>query len=121
VKALTEHELLNSSALPGKPLAERRKLAIEARTETVRRIVGAINERLAFSTSVFALVILAAALGIIFRGSHVMTAFGISFIPTLLVIVAIMMGRQMAQNAGTHISGLLLMLPVPFQPPLMLE
>lgn len=109
VQALTEHELLNSSALPGEPLAERRELAREARAETVRRIVGAINERLAFSISVFALVILAAALGIIFRGSHVMTAFGISFIPTLCVIVAIMMGRQMAQNAGTHLSGLLLM------------
>ena len=55
------------------------------------------------------LVILAAALGIIFRGSHVMTAFGISFIPTLFVIIAIVMGRQMTHNANTHLSGLLLM------------
>jgi lipopolysaccharide export LptBFGC system permease protein LptF len=108
-ESLTEEELLRAPDGPDDPLEERRAPVREARAETVRRIVGAINERVAFSTSVFVLVILAAALGIIFRGAHVMTAFGISFIPTLVVLVAIMMGRQMAQNASTHLSGLLLM------------
>ncbi len=33
-------------------------------------------------------------------------AFGISFVPSLLVIVAIVMGKQMAQNAPTHWLGI---------------
>ena len=110
IEGLTEQELLHPvAAPPGDPLAEWRERAIEAQGETVRRIVGAINERLAFSVSVFVLVILGAALGIIFRGSHVMAAFGISFVPLLFVIIMIVMGKQMAHNAATHGSGLLLM------------
>ena len=50
-----------------------------------------------------------AALGIIFRGSHVTMAFGISFVPMLFVIVMIVMGRQMAHNAATYGIGLALM------------
>ena len=69
--------------------------------KVVRKITALIHSRMAFSVSVFVLVILAAALGIIFRGAHVLTAFGISFVPSLLVIVTIIMGRQMAQNEGT--------------------
>ena len=51
--------------------------------------------------------ILGAALGIIFRGAHVMTAFGISFVPMLVVIVTIVTGKQMAHNAGTDTLGIL--------------
>ncbi|UCC29495.1 MAG: LptF/LptG family permease [Phycisphaerales bacterium] len=110
IENLTEHELLHPTATPpGDPLAEWRERAIGAQGETVRRIVGAINERLAFSVSVFALVILGAALGIVFRGSHVMAAFGISFVPLLFVLIMIVMGKQMAHNAATYGSGLLLM------------
>jgi lipopolysaccharide export LptBFGC system permease protein LptF len=72
-------------------------------------VVGTINERLAFSVSVFVLVILAAALGIIFRGSHMMVAFGISFVPMLFVIVMIVTGKQMSHNAATHGLGLAVM------------
>ena len=55
------------------------------------------------------LVILGAALGIIFRGTHAVTAFGVSFIPSLFVIITIVMGKQMAYNAATPGLGLLLM------------
>ena len=68
-----------------------------------------MHSRLAFSVSVFVLVILAAALGIIFRGAHVLTAFGIAFVPALFVIVTIVAGRQMAEKAGTTTAGLLLL------------
>lgn len=110
VEAFSDAELLHPAApSPEDPLAEERNDVWEARGETVRRIVGTISERLAFSVSVFVLVILGAALGIIFRGSHIMTAFGISFVPMLFVIIAIVMGRQMSHNAGTHVLGLLVM------------
>ena len=65
-----------------------------------------INERFAFSISVVVLVILGAALGIIFRGAHVMIAFGISFVPSLIIILGIVTGKQMAYNAPTFVVGL---------------
>jgi hypothetical protein len=38
-----------------------------------------------------------------------MVAFGISFIPSLVVILSIVAGKQMAQNAGTYLGGLAMM------------
>lgn len=90
------------------PLRELREKALAERAETVCRIRGTIHERLAFSVSVFVLVVLGAALGIILRGAHVVTAFGICFVPSLLVIVTIVMGKQMANNPPTHAVGLLI-------------
>ena len=93
----------------GDPVAKERLEALDTWEETVRRIVATIHERAALSASALVLVFLGAALGIVFRGAHVLTAFGISFIPALVVILAIVTGRQMAHNAGTHGIGLLVM------------
>ena len=107
VQGLTEDELLNPPGTTAdESLAERR---VKARTKwgaICRQIVGSMHERLAFSCSVLVLVILGAALGIIMRGSHVVTAFGISFVPALFVIITIVMGKQMAANAATYGLGL---------------
>lgn len=72
-----------------------------------RKIVSLIHSRLALSASPLVLVILGAALGILFRGSHVLTAFGISFIPSACVTVTIIMGRQLAKEPGTVLIGVL--------------
>jgi hypothetical protein len=76
---------------------------------TYRRIVATLHERTAFTLSVLVLVVLGASLGIVFRGASPAAAFGISFIPTLLVIILIVTGKQLAQNAGTFAIGLALM------------
>ena len=47
------------------------------------------------------LVVFGAVLGIVLRGAHLLTAFGISFVPSLLVFVAIAAGKQLAQNETT--------------------
>lgn len=91
------------------PLAAARTEAVAARGETIRRIYSTLSERLAFSASIFVLVLLAAALGILFRGSQALVAFGISFVPSLAVIITIVMGRQIAQNEGTFLAGIGLM------------
>lgn len=91
------------------PVAQKRAAALDAWGETIRRIRATINERVAFSISVLFLVVIAAVLGIVFRGAHVLTAFGISFVPSLLVLITIVMGKQLAQNAGTDRIGLALM------------
>jgi lipopolysaccharide export LptBFGC system permease protein LptF len=71
----------------------------------VHRIIGVIHSRSAFCFSVLLLVPLGAALGIVFRGGHVLTAFGISFVPGLVITVLIIMGRQLAENSGTSAIG----------------
>ena len=71
------------------------------------RIEATLHERFAFSFSVLVLVVLGATLGIVFRGAHAIVAFGISFVPSLLVIVTIVMGKQLSQNAATHVIGLI--------------
>ncbi len=110
VADLTEDELLATEATTesGDPVAERRDKARYEVGAVTRKIAATIHERMAYSISVFGLVILGAALGIVLRGSHVLAAFGISFVPSLIVIIAIVMGRQMACNATTHVVGLLL-------------
>ncbi|MFQ5412960.1 MAG: LptF/LptG family permease [Phycisphaerae bacterium] len=108
IDALSHDELLRASAgaAQGTAVAKHRAAAVETRDRTVRRITAAIHERLAYSISVFGLVCLGAALGIRFKGAHVVTAFGLSFVPALCVIILIVTGRQMAQNASTHGLGL---------------
>lgn len=70
------------------------------------QIVGVIHSRLAFSASVLVMLVLAAALAIIIRGGQLLTAFVISFIPGMLVVVLNIAGRQLSENAGTHLVGL---------------
>lgn len=108
VQAMSDEELLRSPGQPD-PLQKVRTEARLARGDAIRRLVGTFSERAASSASVFVLVILAAALGLIFRGSHLMMVFGISFLPALFVLIAIVMGRQMAHNEGTHLAGLMVM------------
>jgi hypothetical protein len=69
-------------------------------------IKGIIHSRLAFSASVLVTLIFAAALGIIFRGGQLLTAFTISFIPGLLVVIMNIMGRQLAEKSGTALIGI---------------
>ncbi len=70
------------------------------------QISGLIHSRLAFSVSALVMLVLAAGLAIIFRGGQLLTAFVISFIPGLLVVVLNIMGRQMSEKPGTHLVGI---------------
>jgi len=72
-----------------------------------QEIVGIIHSRLAFSTSSLVILVLAAALGTIFRGGQLLTAFVIAFVPGMLVVVMNIMGRQLTENTGTHLVGIL--------------
>jgi len=72
-----------------------------------QEIVGIIHSRLAFSASSLVILVLAAALGVIFRGGQLLTAFVIAFVPGLLVVVMNIMGRQLTENTGTHLIGII--------------
>jgi lipopolysaccharide export LptBFGC system permease protein LptF len=71
-----------------------------------RRITAAVHSRLTMSSSTLILVLLAAALGIVLRGGHALTAFGVAFVPTLIVVLVITAGRQLAETNTTSIVGL---------------
>jgi lipopolysaccharide export LptBFGC system permease protein LptF len=101
-------ELLRSEQLD-ETVKKRQREARNWLEGTYRRLVATLHERTAFTFSVLVLVVLGAGLGIVFRGAHAATAFGISFVPSLLVIILIVTGKQMAQNAGTFWLGLILM------------
>lgn len=62
---------------------------------TVGKAVAEIHGRAAYSASALVLLLLGAGLGIIFKGGHFVSAFGLSFIPMLMVVVMIMTGRQL--------------------------
>ncbi len=64
--------------------------------------------RLAFGVSCVALVLLGVALGIVFRSGHLLTAFGVSFIPAALCLITIVTGQHIAeQNDVNTNSGIL--------------
>ncbi len=107
----TEAKLLNDNGKSlglGKEIDEKRAELLERTDKLARDIVGVLHSRLAFSLSVFVLVILGAALGIVFKGSQILVAFGISFVPSLIVIVMNIMGKQMIEKSATPTNGLIL-------------
>jgi hypothetical protein len=71
-----------------------------------RKITAAVHSRLTMSSSTLVLVLLAAALGIVLRGGHALTAFGVAFVPTVIVVLVILAGRQLAETGNTSIVGL---------------
>lgn len=76
---------------------------IGARKDVVRLaqvLTSEVNSRLAFSAGALMMLVLAAGLGIIFRGGQLLTAFVVSFVPGLFVTVVNIMGRQVAENTG---------------------
>lgn len=101
---LSGAELLDPNApVPGmnKWARDKRVKIIAKVGEISRDIEGVLHSRMAFSLSVFVLVILGAVLGVIFRGTQTLVAFGISFIPSLFVISMIIAGKQLIDNPAT--------------------
>ncbi|MFQ6048366.1 MAG: LptF/LptG family permease [Phycisphaerae bacterium] len=98
----TEQIISAEQALPlsGRPELGRQQLRNEI-VKLQHKITGIIHMRMGYAAGPVVLVVLGAALGVIFRGGQVLTAFGISFVPALFVIVTIIMGRQLAENTNT--------------------
>jgi hypothetical protein len=96
----------------GRPLSQRatiqRRLQwtrVDLAAELVRQARAEIHVRLAYSSSCLLMVMLGAALGLIFRGGQFLTAFAIATVPCTIVIVFLLMGKGMAKKMEGH-SGL---------------
>ncbi len=65
-------------------------------------ISAELHSRLAFGISCVILTLMGAALGIIFRSGHLLTAFGVSIGPAAFCLITIFTGQHIAEN---HTSG----------------
>ena len=76
--------------------------------ETMPKILGKViaemHTRIAYGVGCFLLVAIGGALGLVFRGGQVISAFAISIIPALVIIVLILVGKEMARNPSTPLA-----------------
>lgn len=106
VATYSDYNLLHENIHVGEQI-ENRRIGMENEiVKTILEITGIIHARSAFSASVLVLVVLGAALGIIFRGADFLTAFFVAFLPGIFITVAIVMGRQMTENVNTSAIGI---------------
>lgn len=62
------------------------------------KIVAEMHTRMAYGAGCFLMVAMGAALGLIFRGGQIVSAFAISVVPAAVVIVMILMGKEMVRH-----------------------
>ncbi len=115
VAAISDADLFGKGLASNRPLATMDLgLRIDRAREDMRKeltklglsITAIIHSRLAFSASVLVMLVLAAGLAIIWRGGQLLTAFVISFVPGMVIVVMNVMGRQLAEKTGTALIGL---------------
>lgn len=75
-----------------------RNLRERIRDHIQPRIVAELHGRLAYGFGCILLAPIGGALGLIYRGGHILTAFALCCLPALVLIVLVVMGRQLIVN-----------------------
>jgi lipopolysaccharide export LptBFGC system permease protein LptF len=86
-------------------LEDQRMSLARSVNRSYHQLLSIIHYRVAYPLSALVLVGLGAALGIILRGGQVLTAFAISFVPLVFVVLLMIMGRGQAQEPQTYALG----------------
>jgi len=87
-------------------LAEQRSLLADKVAQMRRSIAAVIHFRFGYSASALVTILMGAALGVVFRGSQPLAAFGLACIPFAIVTILVMMGRSLAEKPGVQLVGI---------------
>ena len=90
-------------------LAKARETLITKATKLRYRVISLINFRFALALSVLVTELIAATLGVGFRGSQMLSAFGLSCIPGGAAAILVFLGQTTADRPQTHEIGLWIM------------
>ena len=78
--------------------------------KTIVEIKSEIHSRIVFGIGCILMILIGIGLGIIIRGGHLLSAFGVSCIPAAVLVVCIMSGKQLTENLDTKtVSGVAIM------------
>ena len=98
-----------STQLPTDAELEEERAKLQRQAAGLRRkIDGVIHFRMSFASSALVTILMGAALGVIFRGSRALAAFGLACVPFATVAILISMGKQMTESESSHAVGPLL-------------
>jgi len=110
---LDAKKLASQSALQKGPSSKLKALQNKLQQtirNTLAEIEAEIHSRLVFGIGCVSLIMIGIGLGIIFRGGHLLSAFGASSVPAAVLIVCIMMGKNITKNPKVQTgSGIVLM------------
>ncbi len=95
---------------PSPKLANLQRIVQYTIQEAMVDIKAEIHTRLALGVSCVPLILIGIALGVIFRGGHLLTAFGISAVPAMLLVVCLMMGKNVAKHEELSLTGGILLI-----------
>ena len=70
----------------------------------ISEITAEKHSRLAFGVSCMVLTLMGSVLGIVFRSGHLLTAFGVSFIPAALCLITIFTGKHSQDRMAANFS-----------------
>lgn len=92
--------LLSRGEIPPLPRKQTRQCEklLESVAKLKSEVNGEIHFRASYSLTPIAVVLMGAVLGIIVRGGQVLTAFGISCLPSLFVVLSSIVGRNLADR-----------------------
>ena len=85
----------------GEWLADRRVGLTKECARMGRRVAATIHFRLGYTTCALVIVTMGAALGVIFRGNRALAAFALAMIPLFSVMILMVLGRQLSEDAHT--------------------
>ncbi|MFH1419324.1 MAG: LptF/LptG family permease [Planctomycetota bacterium] len=82
---------------------------LERLGEKTAEIQGEIHFRASYTMCAVAIVLFGAVLGVIIRGGQVLTAFGVSCVPMVFVVVASIVGRNLAERPDYALLSVIIM------------